>query len=462
MSTKDTTSEPSVDVAPIFVSYARDNASTVLPIVNQLRNDGFALWIDLEGIEGASFWRKEIVDAIEAAPAILFFASHASCKSDNISKELALASEERKSILPVFLDSSKPPAELRYQLAGLQRINWDEKSDIAYKQMVLALSRLLQRPPPPNSNESSLNVKSHGLSRRQLIVGIASAATVSGIVGFYYLPRRHQETEVPNATGERESIVRTGAGSQNNPLAASAPSDRKALRLRGLVIGNQNYASTARLVNPIADAKRVSDTLKDQNFQVTEVFDATYAELREKAKGFYQKEANTRGIVIDNSRPAAVTTIYFLFYSGHAITYDKEPCVIAVDVNPTNEASIRRYIVPFRELLGSNFGVVPRNQLTLYSTSPGQEAQDGEGGNSPFTESLFRHMQNPALDVASMFAYVTRDVRRATQDRQVPWVEGSLDAPLFLGNLSQSNVEGDTLISVLDACRNSPFSSEKR
>ena len=73
----------------IFVSYARVDSRKVAELIGKLRADGFDLWIDEEGIEGAAFWRKEIVEAIRMCSAVLFFASEASCQSENVSKELA-------------------------------------------------------------------------------------------------------------------------------------------------------------------------------------------------------------------------------------------------------------------------------------------------------------------------------------------------------------------------------------
>jgi len=233
-------------------------------------------------------------------------------------------------------------------------------------------------------------------------------------------------------------------------------------RLRAVVIGNQNYAVANRLMNPISDARAISQVLRKQGFVATEMFDLASVDMRERLSAIYAEAApRTRGITVrrDTTGPA----VYFFFYSGHALTMDNQPCVVPVDVDMTNEASVRRYVVPFKDLLASSFGLVPRNQITLYSAAPGQVAFDGDGSrNSPFTESFTRHLQNPALDVATMFSYVTREVRRKTDDRQTPWVEGSLDSPLFLGDLGRTSLEGITLVSVLDSCRDAPFSPARK
>jgi len=48
----------------------------------------------------------------------ILFASSTAFQSENVTKELALASEARKQILPVFLEDSPIPAAMKYQLAA--------------------------------------------------------------------------------------------------------------------------------------------------------------------------------------------------------------------------------------------------------------------------------------------------------------------------------------------------------
>jgi len=106
----------------IFVSYARSDQEQVFPIVEKLREKGLNIWIDQEGIHGAKLWSQEIVHAIEGCKVFILFASSTAFQSENVTKELALASEARKQILPVFLEDAPIPAAMKYQLAGIQHL----------------------------------------------------------------------------------------------------------------------------------------------------------------------------------------------------------------------------------------------------------------------------------------------------------------------------------------------------
>ena len=106
----------------IFVSYSREDQAKVFPIVEKLRERGLNIWIDQEGIHGAKLWSQEIVNAIESSKVFIIFASAKAFLSKNVTKELALASESDKHILPVFLEDAEIPAAMKYQLAGIQHL----------------------------------------------------------------------------------------------------------------------------------------------------------------------------------------------------------------------------------------------------------------------------------------------------------------------------------------------------
>lgn len=79
------------------------------------------VWIDQHGIEIATSWSKEIVEAIESSKAFIILLSSASIASDNVVKELSIASESKRTILPIELEAVVLPSDFKYQLAGLQR-----------------------------------------------------------------------------------------------------------------------------------------------------------------------------------------------------------------------------------------------------------------------------------------------------------------------------------------------------
>ena len=106
----------------VFISYSREDQQQVVKLVEHLRGQGINVWMDETDIHGATIWTKEIVEAIRAADLFILAISHHSTGSKNVVKELALASEREKIILPIYLEQCEIPETMEYQLAGIQNI----------------------------------------------------------------------------------------------------------------------------------------------------------------------------------------------------------------------------------------------------------------------------------------------------------------------------------------------------
>lgn len=106
----------------IFISYSRENQQEVIKLVEYLRGKGISVWMDESDIHGATLWTKEIVEAIRACSLFILAISRHSTSSKNVVKELALASEREKIILPVYFEQCEIPETMEYQLAGIQNI----------------------------------------------------------------------------------------------------------------------------------------------------------------------------------------------------------------------------------------------------------------------------------------------------------------------------------------------------
>jgi len=106
----------------IFVSYSRKDMKEVEKIIDAINKTGAKIWIDQSGIEAGSLWSEEIVRAILSAKMILFIASANAFLSDNVAKEISIASENNKPILPILLHQTEIPEKFQYQLTGIQHI----------------------------------------------------------------------------------------------------------------------------------------------------------------------------------------------------------------------------------------------------------------------------------------------------------------------------------------------------
>ena len=106
----------------VFISYSREDQQKVNRLVGYLREQGLNVWMDETDIHGATMWTEEIVEAIHGCTLFILAISSHSTDSKNVVKELALASEREKKILPLYLEESQIPKNMEYQLAGIQNI----------------------------------------------------------------------------------------------------------------------------------------------------------------------------------------------------------------------------------------------------------------------------------------------------------------------------------------------------
>jgi adenylate cyclase len=105
----------------IFISYSRKDSEQAEQLAELLGSAGLACWIDKSGIELSTSWSKEIVQAIDACKAFIVLLSPNSVESNNVVKEVSLAAEQKKKILPLDLEPVALSEDLRYHLAGIQR-----------------------------------------------------------------------------------------------------------------------------------------------------------------------------------------------------------------------------------------------------------------------------------------------------------------------------------------------------
>ena len=109
-------------MAEVFVSYSSQDFEEVHGIVDRLREVGVSVWMDEGGIGAAALWSEAIVEAINDCKVLIMMVSGHSTSSPNVVKEVMLASESGKVILPVYLEEAEIPSRLKYQLTGIQHL----------------------------------------------------------------------------------------------------------------------------------------------------------------------------------------------------------------------------------------------------------------------------------------------------------------------------------------------------
>jgi len=108
------------DAATLFVSYSHKDRGRVEPIVSAIEGMGRRVWMDRTDITGQTGWAGQIVRAIRECRAVVLMASPNSYGSDQVVRELYLAMNHKKTIVPIEIEPADLPDELQYILAPFQ------------------------------------------------------------------------------------------------------------------------------------------------------------------------------------------------------------------------------------------------------------------------------------------------------------------------------------------------------
>ncbi len=108
----------------VFVCYAHEDSETVYPEMVWLREQGINIWYD-EGISAGKNWRAAIGDSLLGASHFLFYISGRSLGSDHCNREINLALDEGKHIVPIYLDDSELTSDLKIGLNRVQALHRD-------------------------------------------------------------------------------------------------------------------------------------------------------------------------------------------------------------------------------------------------------------------------------------------------------------------------------------------------
>ena len=229
-----------------------------------------------------------------------------------------------------------------------------------------------------------------------------------------------------------------------------------------LVVGNSDYKDPSLvLANPKNDASAVADALKSLNFEVQLVTNVTKRDIDNVLERF--------------ARLSMTADTALFFYAGHAIQYQGKNYLMPVDAHLEDEISIRYNLVSIddvRSTLDRASGVkimildacrnnpiadrlnrmanggqtrglpatrglarIDKTQgmVVAYATAADEVAMDGTNAiHSPFSTALIKQLQEPGLEIGTLFRRVARDVNEATGGRQRPETSISLLSEYYL------------------------------
>jgi hypothetical protein len=106
----------------IFLSYCRTDKALADQFVELARRRGLTVWYD-QLISGGQDWRNSIVEALRNSKSLVILFSEASNDSRQIIKELAIADNFSKLVIPILVEDTEPRGPYLYEMASRNWIN---------------------------------------------------------------------------------------------------------------------------------------------------------------------------------------------------------------------------------------------------------------------------------------------------------------------------------------------------
>jgi hypothetical protein len=269
-------------VVRLFVSYSRTDAQFVRQLTTALEADGHDVWVDTEDIVGSEQWRASIVAGVQRADAVLLVVSPRSMASPNVEREVTVAAEETRRIVPLVLERADMTGSILFVLAGAQQISFVGRPfDVAMADLREELGKLPSTPhqgsplPPPTGAAREITTTATPTpkpnTRRTALVAVVIVALVAGAI--YLVSRRGGDdsvegstqtaaTTVGESTPTADTAAETSADTTSGTAAGEAPLADVALDAKAWFSGFE-IAATRATYDPTAGEVDVLVTFKN-------------------------------------------------------------------------------------------------------------------------------------------------------------------------------------------------------
>jgi tetratricopeptide (TPR) repeat protein len=199
--------------APVFISYATADRKQALSVCKALERRGTSCWISCRDVAPGENYQEAIVRSLRTARAVVLVFSGAANNSNEIKKELSLASRYEVPVMALRIEDVEPSDAFAYELSTRQWIDAFEGWDQSIEALAQRIAGLAQADGPSPQLPSAKRRSRLHLSRTAML-GAAAIVLVLIATGLWW-------SRKPSSDGAYSMAVRL-SGFQN--LSADLPS----------------------------------------------------------------------------------------------------------------------------------------------------------------------------------------------------------------------------------------------
>ena len=142
--------------ADIFISFASKDVKVALTLCSAIESRGFTCWVSARDIQPGDNFQVSIVQALRNAKVLLLVFTANSNTSEEMTKELALASQRKMIVIPLRAEDVAPNDAFAYEFATRQWIDAFADWEFSIEQLCRRLEHALAAPEieePPSRAE---------------------------------------------------------------------------------------------------------------------------------------------------------------------------------------------------------------------------------------------------------------------------------------------------------------------
>jgi uncharacterized caspase-like protein len=279
--------------------------------------------------------------------------------------------------------------------------------------------------------------------------------------------KRQQEEATRVATArkkQREEEAKVLEAKQKNiEEIAKLHAEKAALKIyanrKALVIGNDNYQFVNKLVNAVADANAIGNSLQELGYQVTLQVDLNEKNMKKSLRNFRENIQGGDEVLF--------------YYAGHGTQIGASNYLLPTDIQGESENQVKDEAIQLQRILDDmseqkakftlvvidacrdnpfklagrsigGRGLVPTSaatgQMVIFSAGTGQQALDNLGPNDKnpngvFTRTFLKEIQKPGVTVDRVLRNVRSQVialARSIGHEQTPALYDQADGDFYL------------------------------
>ena len=210
--------------ASIFISFASRDQKVAATLCKALESRGFTCWISSRDIQPGENFQVAIVRAIREARILLLVFTANSNTSEEMTKELALASQNKMIVVPLRIEEVTPNEAFSYEFATRQWIDFFADWESAMEQLSRRLTAALGSEAPQVASAIAPPAEPQAppprKSRMGLFVAIGAGLLILAGAGGYLATSMLGKKSPPPAAPAAPAAEATNAA--NDEAAAKA------------------------------------------------------------------------------------------------------------------------------------------------------------------------------------------------------------------------------------------------